>query len=104
MEKKIPTTILEIGEDKLKVEVYQWLSQEEEDEYNSILIGSKAIETNTKAKELSFSVSYSDVLKANSYRLKTLLKSPSWDEVSQWSPDLRKELNDKVTEVIDKKK
>ena len=104
MEKQIPTVEVDIeGE---KVLLYQWLSQEEEDKFNTILLGD--FEVNEKQlKEMStgkseMKISMSKVAESNKFLMQSLVKSPTWEIINSWKPSKRASLLNQINEVRSK--
>lgn len=102
---KIPTITITIDatedEPAREVEVYKWLTQDENDEYQMTLIGDVDVSGNADGK---FTATTFNAIKARNYKLKAMLKSPAWQEMSVWSPEQRESLMDKVSDLSEKKK
>ncbi len=105
MEKKVPTVEVEIGkgEDLKKILLYQWMTQEEEDKYNAILLGDKEY-TQDEYKEMSESGGRVSLVRANEakrYLIEIFSVTP-WEEVNAWKPSLRNEIEEKIEEIRSK--
>jgi len=107
MEKQIPTIEVEIGkgEDLKKVVLYQWLTQEEEDKYNSIMLGDLELDPaqlNKASKgEIQMKVSLQRVGESNRFLMQSLCKT-SWEEINSWKPSIRTDLLEKIREIREK--
>lgn len=107
MGKEIPTIEIEIGkgEDLKKVLLYQWLTQEEEDQYNAIMLGDLQIsqeQMDAAARgELGFNVSLKKISESNKFLIESMCTTP-WDQINSWKPSLRQELVSKIQEMRSK--
>jgi hypothetical protein len=105
--KKVPTVEIEIGkgEDVKKVSLYQWLTQEEEDKYNSIMLGDIELDAtqlaNAQKGEMNMKVSLARVADSNKYLMQCMTVNP-WEEVNNWKPSMRTELLNKIQEIREK--
>lgn len=109
MEKKVPSKVLVIEEElengevlKHEVEVYKWFTQDEDDIYTNLQVGDQTIDTDSEKQK--FTVSFTKVIEARNYKMKTLIKSPSWEEISTWEPSLRDKVIKELDELTNKKK
>ncbi len=97
MKDKIPLETFQVEE--VEVKAYQWLTQEEEDQFNIILSGDQEYSESDAPK-----TKYSHVIAAKNYRLKCLLVNPTFEELNILPPKVRDAIANKVQELIDKKK
>lgn len=100
MGKTIPTIEVEIGkgEDLKKVSLYQWMTQEEEDKYNTILVGDKEYTQAEYAKMEEIGIPLQRLNESNTFLMQSMCAIP-WEEVNLWKPKLRSELLEKIQEV-----
>jgi len=108
MEKRIPITTIEFdgAEGKRVLEVYKWLSQDEENDYNLIISEGQDFEKDENG-EFRFKVLPSTLAKANKFLFQALVKNVEWDEFNYWPPKDREMALDKLSEITtgeDKKK
>lgn len=108
MEKKIPTVKVEFTglEEKRDVEVYKWLTQDEENEYNIIISEGQDFERNQDG-DFQFKVYPSTLVKANKFLFDCLVLDVKWEDFNCWPPSDREQLLDKLGEIkgqSDKKK
>lgn len=98
---KIPTEkfIIEDEEQKIDIEMYKWMTQEEEDTFDNLRIGNRSL-----GSEEKFTIPYSVAIEARNYRLKALLISPKFEDLNIMSPSIREKIMIKVIEIVDKKK
>lgn len=96
---KIPTTKIKLGD--REIEVYQWMTQEEEDQYLNTLTGDKEM---SLSSEMEMQTSYSTLAKARNFMVQTLCKDFTFEEFNILSPDLRKELDAELAKIVNKKK
>lgn len=88
MEKQIPT--IEVDIEGEKVLLYQWLTQEEEDKLNAIMIGDIEVDPSQVKKEsLKVKISMTKLSEVNSSLVKFMCKSHTWEIVNQWNPSKR---------------
>jgi len=103
MEKNIPTVEVEIGDKK--VSLYQWLTQEEEDKYNAIMLGDIQFDAQQLKKaekgEMDMKVSMAKIADSNKFLIQSICTTP-WEEVNSWKPTLRAELLTKIQELRSK--
>jgi hypothetical protein len=104
MKDKIPTVEFTDKSGEFKASVYEWITQDEDDEYMAILTGGQKFEVEEVTTDMKFMTSYADMMKAKNFRIRAALKTPSGDEVLAWPPKPRAELIEFVTELLDKKK
>ena len=108
---KVPTRdiVLGTGEEQVKVKVYKWLIQEEDDQYQTILVGESMdldMESGDKtANTIRTKIGFSSYAAARKYLVETMCINLSWDDFNILSPDMRDELFTKldVLRVIKKK-
>jgi hypothetical protein len=97
MEKNIPTTKIQIGDKE--VEIYQWMTQDELDKSNSILMGNIEVDTGG-ASEVKVSVTMDKMAEWKRFKISSLVKNFKWEQISEWKPKERDLLSDKIDEVI----
>lgn len=101
MEKNIPTIEVTIG-DKTVI-LYQWLTQEEENKLNAVLVGDIEIDSNqVKKSEIKVKVSMDKIGQSNKILIQSMCKSHTWEQVNEWRPSERSSLIDKINEVREK--
>jgi hypothetical protein len=105
MEKEIPKKKIKIlGED---IEVYEWLTQDEEDKYNNIIMGTEDIDVSgdgVEGNNISIKVSAVKLSDARKFLVESLCASLTWDEYNVRSPKFREELFRKISDVRTGKK
>jgi hypothetical protein len=103
--KNIPTVKINIGKDETlkEVEVYQWLTVEEEEKKNEILLSNNELDlssyTGGKKKEIPLTIKINSLAKVNKYLIEAMCKNVTVDEYNIMNPVLRNELVEKVNEV-----
>jgi hypothetical protein len=97
MEKNIPTTKVQVGDKE--VEIYQWLTQDELDKSNSILMGDMEVKV-TDVEEMKVAVTMDKMAEWKKFKISSLVKNFTWVQISEWKPKDRDLLSDKVDEVI----
>lgn len=108
MEKKIPTTKFEVDamETKQTLEIYKWLTQDEENDYNLILSEGQTFDKDAKG-DFVFKIYPEMLAKLNKHLFAVLVRGLNWEEFNQWEPNARDEVFVKLNEVKngnDKKK
>jgi hypothetical protein len=101
--KTVPTIEVEIGkgEESKKVLLYQWLTQEEEDKYNAILIGDKEYTQDEYTKMETIGIPIARLNESNTYLMQSMCAT-SWEDINSWRPSLRNELMNKIQEIREK--
>jgi hypothetical protein len=99
MEKSIPTKTVEIEKngETLKVDIYQWLTQEEENKYNGIL-GSNPVEQ--PDGKIKYVATPEIIASRDKHLFESLVKGIAWDEFNQWHPTNRTPLLDELLGVV----
>lgn len=113
---QIPTKSYTFGEGEYvkEVSIYEWITQQEEDEYQEILLGDQQIGSDVAQKldsknkentgnEFKFSLSIKNVNKAKDYLVKAYLASNA-GEYDIMRPDVRLAISQKIEEIHSKKK
>lgn len=103
---KIPTKELLIGkgEDRVKVKIYKWLTQDEESEYQNIVVGSNEFEIGDNTDGVKATVPFANIAKANKFLIESMCVSIKWEEYNVWSPETREELLEKLNVIRNIKK
>lgn len=101
----IPTTKIEIGknEDKRVIEVYQWLTQQEDDEYLSLLTQGRDFSPDAEGN-VSISTNASNIATARNYLIEHYCIGIKSEEFNVMRPDLRQELINNIEALHSKKK
>ena len=86
---EIPTKKVKIGEKE--IEVYKWMTQDQEDEYLSIMTEGKEYTIDSEGNT-QLSVSARALSNSRKYKVESLCKSLSWEEFNNWSPEDRSKL------------
>lgn len=97
---EVPTKKIFIGEgkDKIEVEVRKFLTQEQEDQHQSILMGDQDIDVDVNDKKdsgsekMTIKVNMSNTNAARKYLVETMLVSHKWEDFNVWEPVLREDL------------
>lgn len=100
MEKTIPTVELEIGEEKKKVKVYQWMTLEESSRYSEIALGDIDITEVDKVAQTPLTPKVWGEM--NKYLIACLCVDPGFDVINQWRQSDRDELLDKLRDLLEK--
>lgn len=87
MEKNIPTREETVND--VKLQVYEWLTQSEEDEYLMILANGRSIIELQNDENALGNVGYEVMTKARDFLVDHLLKSPSRTEIECFKPEIR---------------
>lgn len=100
MEKNIPIKSIEIKYKDISktVEVYEWFTEDEEAQYQSILLSGNSIDAN-RGEEQQVLITAESLNNAKKYLVTNLCKGLSWEDVNEWNPILRGKLFDKLAEV-----
>jgi hypothetical protein len=111
MDKNIPTIDIKVknGDENITVTLYQWLTESEEEESQKILYKDFILEQEVSMKEKGaqedgtqkMQLSYSKLIEKDTFILKSLLKSPSYEEFSMLNPKVRAEVKLKVKEIVE---
>ena len=101
MEKIIPTVEVDIeGE---KVTLYQWLTQEEEDKLNGVMLGDLDIDpSQAKKGDLKIKLSVAKLGESNKLLVEFLCKSHKWETVNSWKPSMRAKLLEEINSIRSK--
>lgn len=102
-EKKVPSysvTIAKGTEDERSFKMYQWLTQEEHDQYQSILLADRDMEVSGDGKQ-KMSIPATTMAQGRKFLVETLCIDLSWDEFNYMRPDLRDEVLDKIDAAMD---
>jgi hypothetical protein len=106
--KNIPTDFVEIGKgkDKIIVEMYQWLTQTEEDKFHEILLGDNDLDVSRadKTDEVKILTNFVNFNKANLHLVQCYLKNMTIEEYDCLKPMVRAEILGKCSERKNKKK
>lgn len=103
----IPTVKIKIGEkeDQKEIELYQWLTQQEDDEYQNILTGGEKLElSSSDTDSIKFSATIANVTSARNYLVEHYCINLKPEEFNVMNPALRSELAEKIQELYAKKK
>lgn len=92
MKENIPTIKFTI--EGTEFEAYEWLTQTEEDTYNSLLLSS-----NTLKKGDEVGIKMADVSSAMAFLVKSLIKSHTYEQIDIMKPIVRRQLHAKVVEI-----
>lgn len=108
---QIPSKSYTFGEGEYvkEVKLYEWITQDEEDKYQSILMGEAEINTDTaedikKGKKYSISITVNQVSEARKHLIASYLCEMNIEEFNVLSPTVRAGIGDKVEEIHSKKK
>ena len=95
----IPTEIIKIG--SLDVEVYKWLTQEQEDQYNTTLLGDEGVDigSNDGKGEVSVMVKMSNVSAGRKLLVQFSCKNLSWEQYNVLSPKERELLFSGISKI-----
>jgi len=110
MEKsKIPTVKFEVGTtEKFEVEAYKWLTQEEDDRYNDILMGNKEFEFDVEANKdneksstpkTTMSISMSKLADSRKFLIETMCVNLKWEDFNVLQQPVREEIQQKLEAV-----
>lgn len=100
MKENIPTRKITVGkgEEAKEIEIYEWMTQDEENEYQGLLFGeTEADESTLKSGE--FRVKLKNLLTTNKFLVEHLCKDLKWEDFNTWNPELRAEVVAEVGKV-----
>lgn len=110
---KIPTREIAIGTDDqpLSVKVYEWLTQDEEDERLKLLTGDQELDiedsTDKQASpdaNVKMKIKMSNLAAVKRHLVEHMCVELKWDAFNIMSPDQRTKLVDELQKQVDKKK
>jgi hypothetical protein len=104
---KIPTDTFTVGEgeNKINVEVYQWITKEEDKKYNEFITKGMSIDEGEDGNgEVKVQLRQVDIIEAKDYLVKCMLKNPSYEDYNVMMPKYRDEIEDRIYELYNEKK
>lgn len=99
MSKTIPTIKIELPISKKTIEIYEWMTQGEADEFQKIVSEGANFDASTGSVG---GISPINLLKANEYKVTTILANISYQEYSELHPTDRAEVLAKFAEAESK--
>lgn len=101
---EIPTKKLVIEEEEIVVRSY--LTQQQEDEYNSLLLGDQDIDVSDSGSNDGISMRFktSQLASARKFLIESLCVDLTWEEYNTRSPQFRQELFKQLGEIQNPKK
>lgn len=100
---KIPTT--EVDCKGLKVEFYNWLTQDESQKQFEIVTGGRELDPSSLQEgKMSLSISSGILAELNRFKVEALCKNLAWEDFNVLSPDVREKVLAEADKIINKKK
>lgn len=102
MKDKIPTVkhTVKVGEESVEIEVYEWITQDEEDDLSNAMLGGNDGYTADEFQTATFKIRPENMKEYNKRTLIAYLKTPTYDEYNLMKPVLREAIYKVVDSVV----
>lgn len=104
---QIPTKSYTFGKDDYvkEVSLYEWITHDEEDQYQSILYGRVGVDQETaETKKVDITITIDQVNEAERHLISSYISGLSMEEFNVLHPSVREGIREKAKELHDKKK
>lgn len=97
MEKKIPTEkeMVEIAGASIEIEMYSWLTQDEENAYTMLIVDPKNYQDGDDGERVQV-LTADTIVEAKKFLVENMLKSHTWDEFNVLHPEIRASIVEKL--------